>query len=1015
MSARKSPIMIPLIIGAPMLSILEAKYRDDSHRITRRLNAYKKIFTYLNDINFFNTTAGPIYKGIKNGIRPRDLPVEKVERKLRTRLHDDFLKVCDEMRLSGYGREADKIEEFVERGEFKNAYLTLKEVREREKQKEKVDEVALKIENLLTKIEILRRVNSDVNDVMWSMAELLGVNRIKIPEKKMIFINDPAGNVGCLLSQYFKRMGTDFVFFSTKNRGDYWLTFQSTPNAVAPTLQSSKLPELVSSETGIVIIEDLNFLILHNKFSEVYTFLQYAKNQSKANTIIVTGSYKLLNEREITRLRGLFDSAFTIKTLFNPCTIKTIGMRNRPEKGALLLSKELVEDFDGKVVMIADFGGGRYLHPQRIDFEISDLISTHIKEGNVIIDCADLLIDENGLEKLYVWLKKIRDDAALHNHKIYIVMKDLISREKEFLLPLLDIDSFHIASMEPGTIEAVEKKVELLTKKIDRQIEKECAYNMEIIKHHRAKYQKYLGDFVHEIDAVMSSETSFTPEFLLKTTPLRENIEALVERIEDKSRRFEKLKNEAVDIVKLASNYVETSDIKYCLDTATKSYESGDLDRALDKISVCTDKASQILESAMEQATEIKDEILCIKSLLPEYFQSKLEGYEGPVEDLQSFTQIYKDILKIMREKVDEEYMRLKKYSVVSGISLPDMDAEIRNMEFCKYAAERDKFMDEFDKNKDDVMENMRGIASKIIKFLQDNNYQIPISKTKLSRIRDFDSMFESVERLNNHLAMFISKNLDDVKNRYPKYAEEHRRDIERILVELSLNPVSAITRYTTFMNRLNREVGAKEAKRAEIKRALKNYYDMLKKYNLPIEEWYPKEIEDGEKIVEFLGHVFGSLNPDIYVNLVDFQITENRECHVKVIIENKGNFIARNVSLEGYGAVKFSEKVGSIKNGEAKDIEITSKIEDIKDSINVDVFYENIGGSMITKNFTFESNLRGYAETHGTGSERCVLCRGKIFKGTEMVICSECGATYHRTCAERLSKCKICGNVFLF
>ncbi|NPA75723.1 MAG: DUF835 domain-containing protein [Euryarchaeota archaeon] len=997
-----------------MLSILETKYKDDSHRVIRRLNAYKKIFTYVNDLNFFNSTAGPIYSGIKSGIRVKDLPVAQVEQKLRARLRDDFLNITAEMRASGYGREADKIEEFVERGEFKNAYLTLKEVREREKRNEKIDEITLRINDILTRLEVLREVNSDISDLVWSIAELLGVNRIKLTDKKMVFINDPAGNIGCLLSLYLRRLGHEFTFFGTKNNGDFWITALTTPNSINPTLRTSELSEKAVQESGIIIVEDINYLILHNKFSEVYTFLQYLKNQAKAR-IIVTGSFKLLNEREITRLRGLFDSAITISTLFNPCTSKMIGVRSRLNSGSLLLSKELVEDFEGKTVMIADFGGEKYIHPQRIDFEIADLIHEHIKKGDVIIDCLDLLIDENGLEKIYVWLKKIRDATLQSPHRVYVVMNDLISREKEFLLPLMDIDAFHIADTDPRVIEVVEKKMELLSRRIDRQIEKECAYNMEIIRQKYAKYSKYLTSIKDEVEEVLNAPSQFGPEFLRKTTPLREHIEKLVESIEAKSEKFEKEYEEIVNAIQTAKIYVDVEEVEYCIQTAKNAYDSGDIDRAIDKIALCASKAEQMMESAMQRAEELREEISCVKDLLPEYFQTKLEKYEGGIENLQEFTHLFKDVLRLLRERVDEEYARLKKYSIVSGIEFPTMDSQIRNLELCKYAKEREKFMEKFNAKKDTVMENLKGISLKIMKFLTENGYQLPISKRAIERGKDFDEMFSMVERINNHLAMFISKNLDDLKNRYPEYTKEHERDIERILVELSLNPLNAIMRYTTFVTKLNREMGVKEAKLAEIRKTLRNYYSMLKKYNLPIEEWYPKNIEDGEKIVEFLGRVFGALNPEISVDIPEVAIDEERNASLKIIVENTGNFMAKDVSMEIYGAVKISEKIGSMKNGEKKELTLEAKVIDPDEPLNVDVFYENVDGKIITKSFVFEANIKGYAVTKATGAERCVLCRGKIFKGTELVICSECGATYHRTCAERLSKCKICGNTFFF
>ncbi len=116
------------------------------------------------------------------------------------------------------------------------------------------------------------------------------------------------------------------------------------------------------------------------------------------------------------------------------------------------------------------------------------------------------------------------------------------------------------------------------------------------------------------------------------------------------------------------------------------------------------------------------------------------------------------------------------------------------------------------------------------------------------------------------------------------------------------------------------------------------------------------------------------------------------------------------NFSVLFEGQIKYI-----IKNGEKKNIAITAKLDDPSKQLNMDVFFETVSGTIHNKTFSFEVNLEGYSIIQATGLEHCALCRGKIFKGKEMVVCSECGATYHRPCAERLSKCKMCGNPFFF
>ena len=998
----------------PMLSILEGKYRDDSKRVIRRLNAYKKIFTYLDDIHFFRDTTKNLYAGIREGKRLRDLPVDAVEQKLRNRLRLKFMEVVGEIRSFGYGREADKIEGFVENGEFKNAYLTLKEIRDREKRDVRVDNLTLKIGNMLTNLSVLQKINSDVSEIQWSLAELLGVNRLKIPEKKMIFINDIAGNAGCFLSLYLKRVGVEYTYISTKNAGDYWITNQNVSNAISPVLRVSEIGERITKSDKLVIVEDINYLILNNKFSEIYGFLQYVKNNTNKK-VIFTGSFKMLNEREISRLRGIFDTVMTIDFIFNICSSSVIAVRERVSRGSLLLSKELVDDFNGKVIMVADFGGDRYIHPQRLDFEIADNVHQYLKSGDVVIDCADLLIDENGLDKMYVWLKNIRDFANLSGNKVYMVTNNLISKEKEYLSPVLDVDSYHLFGVDTKKLAVVQKKLEIINTAIERKVEKECAYNLEVIRHKYNKYKKYLTDIKDEAEDILRETPEFNLDFLIDSTPLREKINVLVEKIEKESEKFNSEYDKSFSILKIAKEYVGVEDVGYCLENAKNAFDRGDMDRALDKIQQCSRKARKLMDKVYTKADEIKNELQCVNYLLPIYFQNKLVKFKVKISDIKEFTHIYRDLNKIVREKIENEYAKIKKYAIVSGIPLLPLDSQIREGKYCEYLAEKNKFMEEFDKRKDDVETNMRDMALRVVRFLEDSGYKLPFSADEIRKTHNFETLFAMVDRIYNHLSMYISKNLDDVKKRYPEYAEKHSKDIEKIIVALSINPQDAILRYKSFINKLHSEMGIKKARMIEIKKNLKDYYAILKHYGIPFEEWYPKKVDEGEVVLGFLGKIFGDLNPEIEVSVQEIEIYEDRYCNLKIEMENIGNTPAKNVSVEVYGAVKSNEKLELLKNGEKKNIAITAKLDDPAKQLNMDVFFETVSGTIHNKTFSFEVNLEGYSIIQATGLEHCALCRGKIFKGKEMVVCSECGATYHRPCAERLSKCKMCGNPFFF
>ncbi len=1014
MKGGRDDILYSLAYSIPMLSILDSREQAEVKKIIRRLNSYKKIYTYLGAGDVFEKISGNLYAELRAGRRPRDLPVEKVERRLRDTLQDIFMNVINELREEGYGRDSDKIEDFVLKGEFKNAYLTLKEIREIETHNEIVEKILEKIDSSMKKINLMKKAGVDVDEITWKMAELLGVNRIKLSDKKMIMINDETGNSACLVSTHLRRMGIEHLFISTKGSGDYWLTHQNVENAISPALQKSTLPEIVVKEKKIVILEDLNYLILSNSFGAVYKFLQYLKSKAKGK-IIVTGNFKMMNEREIARLRGLFDSTVTLHTLFGLCTWGLVGIRERKNKGALLLAKELVEDFEGDVVMIADFGGDKYLHPQRLNFEISDKINTYLEKGDVIIDSIDLMIDENGLDKIYLWLKGIRDSAIMTGNSVYVTLNNIITKERDYLRPVMDIDVFYLAKLDTKILDAIYKKMEIIENAVNKNIEKECAYNMETIRQKYERYSKYLAPLKDEIESVLKSQSTYNLDFLLKTTPLRVKIESQVEFIEKKVEEYKNLKEELERDIQVAKEYAEVDDASYFMKMAVEMYESGDIERALEKIKIAKSKMDKINRNAISKAENIRKEFECVDYLLPVYFQSKLKNFKNGINDLQAFTSLYKEIKRVITEKVESEYERLKKYSAISGIPLPNLESSIKRMKFCDYRKERDQFMEQFEGNKEQMVESMQRNAVKVIEFLEENGYSIPVSRTEINLATNFDTIFRMVDRLYNHLSMVISKSIENMKKRYPDYMKRYEMEAERIIVDASINPVDAISRYKLFMSRFKREIGEQKAKLLEIRKRLEEYYSLFRSYNMSFEEWYPKKLEEGEVIISFLEHLFGGLNPDIEVDIGEIDINDDLTANIKVIIQNTGNYPAKNVSIEMYGAVEYKEKMDSVGKGEVREVNVKAKIVNPKENIKVDVFFENFNGDISSKSFLFEANIKGYTITYATGEERCALCRGKIFKGTEMLVCSECGATYHPKCAQRLQKCKMCGNIFLF
>lgn len=136
-----------------------------------------------------------------------------------------------------------------------------------------------------------------------------------------------------------------------------------------------------------------------------------------------------------------------------------------------------------------------------------------------------------------------------------------------------------------------------------------------------------------------------------------------------------------------------------------------------------------------------------------------------------------------------------------------------------------------------------------------------------------------------------------------------------------------------------------------------------------------------------------------------------------KITIHYKGKKELKNVVLEISGSLeKISMKLDILMPDKASEIDFTTK-QGNGDVLDVKIQYP--WGNRINeikKSVMLASKIeRGFTKKKATGEEKCNLCRGKIFKDLDMVICNKCGSTYHYQCAQRAKKCISCGNTFDF
>jgi len=985
---------------------------DDIEKKWERISLYVDILRFFDSMDTFNKVAGNIYRDLKSKKWVNVLEFAKADNLLEAEIRKRIYGRIKELRDSGYGREADKVEDYLKAGDLDNAYhalLGIREIKKVETTEVNTKQFMSSYLDAYTLIEALHRAGVDVDDVKWHIGEILGINTLKVPEERVTLIDDPTGNAACFIAIYLRRIGADFTFFSTSGIGNYWITNIDVDGRISPTLQASKLGESAISSKGIVLIEDINYLINSNKFSEVYRFLYYLKNNVE-DRIIATVNLNTLSEREKARLKGIADKVIKFDFPLNICTLNMVAVENRPEDGALLLSKERDEEFKGKTYIITDFGGENTLHPQRIDFEIIDKIAENIDDGDVIIDALDMLIDENGLDKIYIWLKFVRDIAMSRGKRVYIVTRDLVANERTYIRPLVDLDAFQVVNMDKKKLLFLQKEMKTILRILEKRVEKECVYTLEMIKYSYQKYKKYLSSLDEDIKAVSNLQT-YDLDCILKIAPLRKEIETRVEDIENITSEFNEVAERINSQIPVLKVYVDTSAIEKDIEESRTLVNSGDYMDGIQKIKDTEASLSRLYRSAVSRAWSLREEVQCVDYLLPPYHKEKILEFEGDREKLKDFTLLYMAVKSLIYRKIENEYNKLKNYASVSGIELFDLGDLVKEEKYCEYRKLRDDFLFKFDKVKDEIFTSLKEKTISAMKLLEERGYDIHNIGESIESANDIDVIMDIWSRLSHHLIRYVENYISTLRDRCPRCVNE---EVGRYIERFRKDPMSNVESLGEFLTQMDAQAEKEEQELRDITRELENYYRILDKLEVNYQKKYPRRIEDARDVLNYVRVMLDSLTPNIEVRVDNWSVDETKTMKMEIVLKNPDKYAAKNITLEIHGALSYNAKIPEIAGESEAPIQVSSEVRDPNSIINIDIVYEGPGGNITTKSYQFDINIKGYDLTKAEGTEKCALCRGKIFKDTDMVTCAKCGATYHLQCAKRVGRCRICGTVFL-
>ena len=755
----------------------EEKLKKSSkiQKIIDEIESLKDIFEYFNMQEKFDDMTRKFY-------RSRNFELgESVVFKLKYEIETEINRRIKEMKDLITEEERMSIEGALIGKDYKAIVENLKRIEVKIQaiynMKREIHDKILEIGRLIKKS---RELKLDVAAMERSYISLINNYLLNIElqfEEGLNFIDDFygfSGYVACRMSE--KKIKS----FTIRNWGNYWLTDINAKNRVSPSDPEASIVPLISREDKLIYIENLNYLLLLNGFESVYNFLNTLKQHGIR--VVLSGALSLLKDSERTKLESIFNKIIKVNDNMSFPMGNVFFVSEIKEADVLLSEKEM--NFKGRVYVISSQYGKDRIDPERLDFEILEVVGSALKEGDVCMDCLNSLISTHSKKKVYLWLKYVGDIARKYDHRLYVV-DDFPNTD--FFKSIVDIalDDLSEVNVRKYDMEYLERELEAIILALNNKLKDITRKEIDGMNKDKSDDIRLDEECMRLYDTALQNYKKGNYSVALDhIREVRKRIERIRILIDDINTAREKVENN----IEFVRNFKEVGEIYSMLRKFEEEYKAGDYEEARKSIKKCE---KVIEEECANIVRFIKDWIENVRkaatALNIDIALSELERAINNRNGKQT-VEIQNKIRNVIEEKMREIWARFRTLVIFVGENIGGLDVIFEELiNDSKYYAIFN-LIQNFEKTKNrEIMKKLEEKKEKmknIVDLYGNHGLEMSRFRDRMKTLKNVYEFIELNEDLRNFLETFIHNEEKNVFENLRKYddgaAEKFREELEQ-------------------------------------------------------------------------------------------------------------------------------------------------------------------------------------------------------------------------------------------